>query len=60
MIGGRGWLRFAAADAALCVALGMLLRWPILYVIAPLSLPLWAWVASRPEGRAWLDRFFKS
>jgi hypothetical protein len=50
----------AAADAALCITLGMLLRWPILYAIAPLSFPLWAWVASRPNGRAWLARFFNS
>ena len=50
------WLIFAAGDAALCVGLGMLLGWPILYAVAPLSFPLWAWVDSRPEGRAWFDR----
>jgi len=43
-------------NAALCVGLGMLLGWSLLYVLAPLSFPLWAWVDSRPEGRAWLDR----
>lgn len=51
------WLLFALGDAALCVGIGSLLGWPILYAIAPLSFPLWAWVDSQPDGRAWLDRF---
>ncbi len=53
----RIWLLFAAGDAALCAGLGALLDWPLLYALAPLSFPLWAWFDSRPEGRAWLDRF---
>jgi hypothetical protein len=56
----HAWLLFAAGDAALCLAVGMLFEWPILYALAPLSFPLWAWVESRPEGRAWLGRFFGS
>jgi hypothetical protein len=51
------WLLFAAGDAALCAGLAALFGWPLLYALAPLSFPLWAWVDSRPEGRAWLDRF---
>lgn len=50
------WLLFAAGDASLCVALGTLLEWPLFFALAPLSFPLWAWVDSQPEGRAWLDR----
>ncbi len=59
MIGRRQrWLVCAAADAALCVALAALLGWPVLYAIAPLAFPLWAWLDGRPEDRALLDRLF--
>lgn len=56
MMRRNGWLLFAAGDATLCLGLGMLLGWPFFYVLAPLGFPLWAWVDSRPEGRAWLNR----
>ncbi len=52
------WLFCAGGDAALCVLLGWVLRLPILYVLAPLSFPLWAWLDGHPEGRALLDRLF--
>ena len=54
----NGWLILAAGDAGLCVALAMLLGWTVFYVLAPLSFPMWAWVDSRAEGRAWISRFF--
>ena len=54
------WLVFAAGDAALCVGLAALLEWPILHALAPLSFPMWAWVDGRPEGRAFINRFFGS
>lgn len=52
------WLLCGFVDAALCVALAALLDLPILYALAPLSFPLWAWVDSRPDGRAFIDRLF--
>ncbi len=52
------WLLCGLADAALCVALGMLLELRLLYALAPLSFPLWAWVDSRPEGQAFIGRLF--
>ncbi len=52
------WILLAVADAALLVALGFWLDLPIFYALAPLSFPAWAWVDSRPEARAWLDRHF--
>ena len=54
----NAWLILAAGDAALCVVLGMLLAWRVLYALAPLSFPMWAWLDSRPEGRAWINRLF--
>ena len=56
----HAWLLFALADAALLIGLGMWLDWPILFALAPLSFPAWAWLNSKPEGRALLDRFFRS
>ncbi len=52
------WVACAAGDAVLCIALGALLGWPVLYALAPLSFPLWGWLDARPEGRAFLDRLF--
>ena len=54
------WLACAAGDAVLCVALAVLLAWPILYAVAPLSFVAWAWLDGRPEGRAFLGRLFGS
>ena len=56
----HGWLLFAVADAALLVGVGIWLDWPVLFSLAPLSFPAWAWLDSNPEGRALLDRFFGS
>jgi hypothetical protein len=36
----------------------LLLDLPLLYALAPLSFPLWAWLDGRAEGRALLDRLF--
>jgi len=54
----HGWLLCAVADAALCGVLAALLDLLLLYAVAALSFPLWAWVDSRPEGRAFIDRLF--
>ncbi len=58
IVSRQRWLVCAAADASLCVAIGVLLDWPFLYVFGLLSLPLWAWLDGRPEGQALLDRLF--
>lgn len=58
MMRNNAWLVCAAGDAALCAGIAALLGWPILYALAPLSFPLWAWVDDRPEGRAFIDRIF--
>jgi hypothetical protein len=52
------WLLCAAGDAGQCVLLALLLDLPLLYALAPLSFPLWAWLDGRAEGRALLDRLF--
>ncbi len=52
------WLICALFDAVLCAGLGKLIGWPLLYAIAPLSFPAWAWLDGRPEGRALLQRIF--
>jgi hypothetical protein len=54
----NAWLLFATGDAALCVGLAALTGWALLYALAPLSFPMWAWLDGRPEGRAIIDRFF--
>lgn len=59
MTGSRHrWLVCASADGVLCAGLGVLLGWPALYVLAPLSFPAWAWLDGSPEGKALLDRLF--
>jgi hypothetical protein len=52
------WFLCAASDAGLCTLLGLLLQLPILHAIAPLSIPLWAWIDAQAEGRALTDRPF--
>jgi hypothetical protein len=52
------WIWCGLADTALCAAFAMLLKLPILVALAPLSFPLRAWVDSRQEGQAFIDRLF--
>ncbi len=52
------WLLLTTVDAALLAGLGWLVGLPILYPLAPLSCPLWAWVDSKPEGRALIRRLW--